>query len=77
LKIFKENSPYKMPLNVKVFLNISILMVLQMERENSSKYTDLGGKHLYGKRTYPSNKSLLGYLSRTLVQWHQPKKYDV
>lgn len=51
--------------------------ISKMERENSSKYTDLGGKHLYGKRTYPSNKSLLGYLSRTLVQWHQPKKYDV
>jgi hypothetical protein len=43
-------------------------MVLQIERESSSKYTDLGGKRLYGKRTYPSNKSLLGYLSRTLVQ---------
>ncbi|KAG0540629.1 hypothetical protein BDA96_03G425100 [Sorghum bicolor] len=51
--------------------------ISKIERENSSKYTDLGGKHLYGKRTYPSNKSLLGYLSRTLVQWHQPKKYDV
>lgn len=51
--------------------------ISKIERENSSKYTDLGGKHLYGKRTYPPNKSLLGYLSRTLVQWHQPKKYDV
>ncbi|WVZ67753.1 hypothetical protein U9M48_016793 [Paspalum notatum var. saurae] len=51
--------------------------ISKIERENSLKYTDLGGKHLYGKRTYPSNKSLLGYLSRTLVQWHQPKKYDV
>ncbi|RCV28647.1 hypothetical protein SEVIR_5G425400v4 [Setaria viridis] len=51
--------------------------ISKIERENRSKYTDLGGKHLYGKRTYPSNKSLLGYLSRTLAQWHQPKKYDV
>ncbi|OEL33636.1 hypothetical protein BAE44_0005344 [Dichanthelium oligosanthes] len=51
--------------------------ISKIERENSSKYTDLGGKHLYGKRTYPPNKSLLGYLSRTLAQWHQPKKYDV
>ncbi|CAL4946054.1 unnamed protein product [Urochloa decumbens] len=51
--------------------------ISKIERENGSKYTDLGGKHLYGKRTYPPNKSLLGYLSRTLAQWHQPKKYDV
>ncbi|XP_015688328.1 uncharacterized protein LOC102715626 isoform X2 [Oryza brachyantha] len=49
----------------------------KIDRENKLKYTDLGGKHLYGKRTYPSKTSLLGYLSRTLAQWHQPKKYDV
>ncbi|KAI4966988.1 hypothetical protein ZWY2020_034466 [Hordeum vulgare] len=51
--------------------------ISKIERENSSKYTDLGGKHLYGKRTYPAGKSLLGYLSISLAQWHQPKKYDV
>uniref|UniRef100_A0ACD5XAJ1 Uncharacterized protein n=1 Tax=Avena sativa TaxID=4498 RepID=A0ACD5XAJ1_AVESA len=51
--------------------------VFKIERENSSKYTDLGGKHLYGKKTYPSGKSLLGYLSISLAQWHQPKKYDI
>lgn len=54
-----------------------VLMVAQIERENGSKYTDLGGKHLYGKKTYPSRKSFLGYLSISLAQWHQPKKYDV
>jgi hypothetical protein len=51
--------------------------ISKIERENKLKYTDLGGKHLYGKRTYPSKTSLLGYLSRTVAQWHQPKKYDV
>uniref|UniRef100_A0A453G351 ceramide glucosyltransferase n=1 Tax=Aegilops tauschii subsp. strangulata TaxID=200361 RepID=A0A453G351_AEGTS len=51
--------------------------ISKIERENSSKYTDLGGKHLYGKKTYPAGKSLLGYLSISLAQWHQPKKYDV
>uniref|UniRef100_A0A0E0CBT5 ceramide glucosyltransferase n=1 Tax=Oryza meridionalis TaxID=40149 RepID=A0A0E0CBT5_9ORYZ len=51
--------------------------ISKIERENKLKYTDLGGKHLYGKRTYPSKTSLFGYLSRTLAQWHQPKKYDV
>jgi len=51
--------------------------VFKIERENSSKYTDLGGKHLYGKKTHPSGKSLLSYLSISLAQWHQPKKYDI
>jgi hypothetical protein len=52
-------------------------MVVQIERENRSKYTDLGGKHLYGKRTHPTGKSWLSYLSISLAQWHQPKKYDI
>ncbi|KAM0868229.1 hypothetical protein ACQ4PT_041463 [Festuca glaucescens] len=51
--------------------------VHKIERENSSKYTDLGGKHLYGKRTCPPGKSWLSYLSISLAQWHQPKKYDI
>uniref|UniRef100_A0A0D9V993 ceramide glucosyltransferase n=1 Tax=Leersia perrieri TaxID=77586 RepID=A0A0D9V993_9ORYZ len=51
--------------------------ISKIDRENKLKYTDLGGKHLFGKRTYPPKTSLLGYLSRTLAQWHQPKKYDV
>ena len=75
--VFRENSPCQMILDVSSIPLHLILMALQIERENSSKYTDLGGKHLYGKRTYPPNKSLVGYLSRTLAQWHQPKKYDV
>ncbi|KAG8054295.1 hypothetical protein GUJ93_ZPchr0001g29329 [Zizania palustris] len=51
--------------------------ISKIERENKLKYTDLGGKHLHGRRTYPAKSSLLGYLSIILAQWHQPKKYDV
>lgn len=52
--------------------------ISKIERENRSKYTDLGGKHLYSKRTYPPGKSLFGCsFLMSLVQWHQPKKYDV
>jgi len=55
--------------------------VLQIERTQRSKdmgpvFTDLGGKHLYGKKGMPTRGSFLSSLSRSLAQWHQPKKFD-
>ncbi|KAL4390773.1 hypothetical protein AHAS_Ahas03G0178600 [Arachis hypogaea] len=53
----------------------------KIERTQRSKdmdpvFTDLGGKHLYGKKGLPMRGSFLSSLSRTLAQWHQPKKFD-
>lgn len=39
--------------------------------------TDLGGKHLYGKKGAPQKASFLSSLGRNLAQWRQPKKFDV
>ncbi|KAJ7973785.1 Ceramide glucosyltransferase, nucleotide-diphospho-sugar transferase [Quillaja saponaria] len=39
-------------------------------------FTDLGGKHLYGKKGAPPKVSLRGSLARTLARWRQPKKFD-
>ncbi|KAK3024902.1 hypothetical protein RJ639_043217, partial [Escallonia herrerae] len=51
----------------------------QIERSKGKgpKFTDLGGKHLYGKKGAPPRLSILGSLSRSLAQWRQPKKFDV
>ncbi|GFY98384.1 nucleotide-diphospho-sugar transferases superfamily protein [Actinidia rufa] len=40
------------------------------------KFTDLGGKHLYGKKGAPHRASILGALSRSLAHWRQAKKFD-
>ncbi|GFS41260.1 nucleotide-diphospho-sugar transferases superfamily protein [Actinidia rufa] len=40
------------------------------------KFTDLGGKHLYGKKGAPQRASILGALSRSLAHWRQPKKFE-
>ncbi|XXG64337.1 hypothetical protein AAC387_Pa05g2319 [Persea americana] len=45
-------------------------------RESGLNYTDLGGKHLYGKRVSQPKVSLLNSLSRSLAHWQQPKKFD-
>lgn len=59
-----------------------ILYVVQIERAQRSKdmtpvYTDLGGKHLYGKKGLAPRLSFLGTLSRSLAHWRQPKKFDI
>eukprot|EP00256_Glycine_max_P070696 XP_025985291.1 uncharacterized protein LOC100817409 isoform X2 [Glycine max] len=55
--------------------------ISKIERTPRSKdmgpvFTDLGGKHLYGKKGLPTRGSFLSSLSRSLAQWHQPKKFD-
>ncbi|KAF1862300.1 hypothetical protein Lal_00026826 [Lupinus albus] len=55
--------------------------ISKIERTQRSKdmgpvFTDLGGKHLYGKKGFPTRSSFLGSLLRSLAQWHQPKKFD-
>lgn len=50
--------------------------VCKIERlnEKGSKYSDLGGKHLYGRRSNLSNGSFLRALSESFQHWNQPKK---
>ncbi|KAL6519143.1 hypothetical protein OROGR_018463 [Orobanche gracilis] len=50
---------------------------IERSKGKGPKYTDLGGKHLYGTKGSPNNYSLLKSLSRSYVQWRQPKKYDL
>lgn len=55
-----------------------IYLILQIERSKDMGplYTDLGGKHLYGKKGAPPKASFLSALMRSLEQWRQPKKFD-
>ncbi|KAJ1703683.1 hypothetical protein LUZ63_003462 [Rhynchospora breviuscula] len=62
---------------IRYYLKDGKISKIERLKENGSKYTDLGGKHLYGKRTGPPTKSFLSSLCRRLAQWHQPKKFDI
>ncbi|KAL8040539.1 hypothetical protein ABFX02_10G105000 [Erythranthe guttata] len=50
---------------------------IERSKDKGPKFTDLGGKHLYGKKGGSNNYSFLLSLSRSFAQWWQPKKYDV
>ncbi|KAJ4959022.1 hypothetical protein NE237_026133 [Protea cynaroides] len=57
--------------------NGKISKIDRRKEDSGSIYSDLGGKHLYGKRGAPPRNSFLGSLTRSLAHWHQPKKFDV
>ncbi|KAH7684854.1 Ceramide glucosyltransferase protein [Dioscorea alata] len=61
---------------VRYYLREGKISKIERFKEDVANYSDLGGKHLYGKRVYIPKASLLSSLSRRLFQWHQPKKYD-
>ncbi|KAF7813880.1 Glyco_transf_21 domain-containing protein [Senna tora] len=50
---------------------------VQRSKDTGPVFTDLGGKHLYGKKGFVPKISFLGSLSRSLAQWRQPKKFDL
>ncbi|KAL2500929.1 Nucleotide-diphospho-sugar transferase superfamily protein [Forsythia ovata] len=50
---------------------------IERNKDKGPKFTDLGGKHLYGKNGVQNNAAFLSSLSRSLAHWRQPKKYDV
>lgn len=50
---------------------------IDRSKDKGPKFTDLGGKHLYGRKGAQNNSSFLVSLSRTFAHWRQPKKYDV
>lgn len=56
---------------------VDLFWQIERSKEKGPKFTDLGGKHLYGRRGAPTKVSILGSLSRSLAHWRQPKKYDV
>ncbi|XP_004513044.1 uncharacterized protein [Cicer arietinum] len=39
-------------------------------------FTDLGGKHLYGRKGFPTKGSFLSSLSKSFSQWRQPKRSE-
>ncbi|GFP86884.1 hypothetical protein PHJA_000832200 [Phtheirospermum japonicum] len=55
----------------------NFLYPIERSKGKGPKFTDLGGKHLYGKKGAPNNYSFLLSLSRSFAQWRHPKKYDV
>ncbi|KAF5184177.1 Ceramide glucosyltransferase, nucleotide-diphospho-sugar transferase, partial [Thalictrum thalictroides] len=46
---------------------------IERKKESGTKYSDLGGKHLYGKKGAPPKVSFLKFLTRSIWQWRQPK----
>lgn len=49
---------------------------IERSKDSGPKYTDLGGKHLYGKKGATPKASFMGSLARSFAQWNQPKKHD-
>ncbi|XP_022749863.1 uncharacterized protein LOC111299128 isoform X2 [Durio zibethinus] len=50
---------------------------VERNKDMGPNFTDLGGKHLYGKKGAPPKASFLSSFKRSLAQWRQPKKFDV
>lgn len=64
-------------LQSKKDLNLDRAVQIDRSKDKGPKFTDLGGKHLYGRKGAQNNSSFLVLLSRTFAHWRQPKKYDV
>ncbi|XP_059634896.1 uncharacterized protein LOC132277161 [Cornus florida] len=63
--------------SIRYHLKNGKICMIERSKDMGPKFTDLGGKHLYGKKGAPPRASFLGSLSRSLAQWRQPKKFDV
>ncbi|XP_048321111.1 uncharacterized protein LOC107425495 [Ziziphus jujuba] len=50
---------------------------IERSKDMGPTHTDLGGKHLSGKKGAPPKTSFLSSLARSLAQWRQPKKFDI
>ncbi|KAF8388869.1 hypothetical protein HHK36_025550 [Tetracentron sinense] len=61
---------------IRYHLKNGKIFKIERGQECGSNYSDLGGKHLYGKRGTPPKISFVNSLVRSLAQWHQPKKFD-
>ncbi|WOL03671.1 hypothetical protein Cni_G12391 [Canna indica] len=61
---------------VRYHLKKGKISKIERSMENGAKYTDLAWKYLYGKRQPHPKSSFLSSLTRSIVHWRQPKKYD-
>ncbi|XP_056166958.1 uncharacterized protein LOC130138056 isoform X1 [Syzygium oleosum] len=50
---------------------------IDRSKDLGPKFTDLGGKNLYGRKGSPPKNIFISSLARSLAQWRQPKKYDI
>ncbi|CAL0332505.1 unnamed protein product [Lupinus luteus] len=58
---------------------ISKIERTQRSQDMAPVFTDLGGKHLYGKKVMPRKGSLLSSftsISKGLIKWSQPKRHE-
>ncbi|XP_019436605.1 PREDICTED: uncharacterized protein LOC109342969 [Lupinus angustifolius] len=58
---------------------ISKIERIQRSQDMAPVFTDLGGKHLYGRKGFPTKGSFLSSFtsfSKGLMQWRQPKRYE-
>lgn len=62
---------------IRYYLKDGKINKIERSKGKGPKFTDLGGKHLYGRRGSTDNYSVLKSLSRSYVQWRQPKTYDL
>ncbi|XP_028781099.1 uncharacterized protein LOC114737345 [Neltuma alba] len=56
---------------------VSRIERIQRSKDMRPVFTDLGGKHLFGKKGLARKNSFLGSWSRSFMQWRQPKKHDI
>jgi hypothetical protein len=62
---------------IRYHLKNGKIFKIERRKDMGPAKTDLGGKHLYGKKGAPQKASFLSSLGRNLAHWRQPKKFDV
>ncbi|EFH62275.1 hypothetical protein ARALYDRAFT_319569 [Arabidopsis lyrata subsp. lyrata] len=62
---------------IRYHLKDGKIFKIERRKDMGPAKTDLGGKHLYGKKGAPQKASFLSSLGRNLAHWRQPKKFDV
>ncbi|KAJ7969537.1 Ceramide glucosyltransferase, nucleotide-diphospho-sugar transferase [Quillaja saponaria] len=61
---------------IRYYLKDGKISKIVRTKDKGPVFTDLGGKHLYGKKGAPPKISFLSSVARTFAQWCQPKKFD-
>ncbi|GAB4852657.1 hypothetical protein Ancab_016872 [Ancistrocladus abbreviatus] len=61
---------------IRYYLKDGKISKIDRGKDIGPKYTDLSGKHLYGKKGSPPKASFTSSLARSLQLWWTPKKYD-
>ncbi|KAG5547417.1 hypothetical protein RHGRI_013192 [Rhododendron griersonianum] len=61
---------------IRYHLKDGKISTIDRSKVKGPKFTDLGGKHLYGKKGTSPRASIVSALLRSLAHWRQPKKFD-